>query len=261
MTAKEELVTLDISGQTSYVLVAQRPTGRIIPNKGKEWECVCACGKTRYVSASEFKLGIVKSCGCIRFYKDTPLRKEQKERTLERARRIANEIAAGRKMTEMAKEEGVSTERIRQLWSLATEGMPSPRTQRNKERWTPENIALLGTLPDKEIAERLECSSSSVCTKRRQLGIARIKRGRRFLDAPKVNHVGEKHGRLRIIGWERLSGDRGFGWICRCKCGKVTAPGLYSNVIRTKSCGCLVQEYYNDRIGYIKRLRKKAGIS
>jgi hypothetical protein len=41
-----------------------------------------------------------------------------------------------------------------------------------KKRWTPVEIALLGTAPDTEIAKRLDVSASAVARKRTQLGIA-----------------------------------------------------------------------------------------
>ena len=48
-------------------------------------------------------------------------------------------------------------------------GIPNPTPQR--KFWKPEEIALLGTRPDKEIAARLGCPVRSVSTKRLNLGI------------------------------------------------------------------------------------------
>jgi hypothetical protein len=54
-------------------------------------------------------------------------------------------------------------------------GIPRP----GGGRWTAEALALLGTLPDRELARRLGRSLSSVTQKRCKLGIA----GLRFVSA------------------------------------------------------------------------------
>jgi hypothetical protein len=46
-------------------------------------------------------------------------------------------------------------------------GIPNP----TGHRWTAEGVALLGTLPDREVARRLGRSLSSVTQKRCKLGI------------------------------------------------------------------------------------------
>jgi hypothetical protein len=45
-------------------------------------------------------------------------------------------------------------------------------------RWTPEELALLGTLSDREVARRLDRSRTAVTQKRCQLGIANPTDGR-----------------------------------------------------------------------------------
>jgi len=49
-------------------------------------------------------------------------------------------------------------------------GMPNPAGN----RWRPEDIALLGTLPDRELARRLGRPLQSVTQKRCKLGIPRF---------------------------------------------------------------------------------------
>ena len=45
-----------------------------------------------------------------------------------------------------------------------------------REFWTPEDDRLLGTLPDKEVAERLGRTLNSVTLRRQRLGIPRLRR-------------------------------------------------------------------------------------
>jgi hypothetical protein len=51
-------------------------------------------------------------------------------------------------------------------------GRPPPPNRWAEDGWKPKELALLGTLPDEELARRLGRSLIAVSTKRRRLGIA-----------------------------------------------------------------------------------------
>lgn len=77
---------------------------------------------------------------------------------------------------QLTKEFNISAGRVE---ALRTEvGIPEPRVQRSrfepleKGIWTEEAIALLGTMPDPELADRLGVSRTPVKKKRKELGIA-----------------------------------------------------------------------------------------
>lgn len=79
----------------------------------------------------------------------------------------------------LAKEFGISIERIRQARARLKFAEPKPVRERFKpleDIWTNEAIALLGTMPDTEVADRLGISNFSVKKKRGELGIQAYKR-------------------------------------------------------------------------------------
>jgi hypothetical protein len=55
----------------------------------------------------------------------------------------------------------------------------APPVRWTEDDWTPEEIALLGTLPDEELARQLGRSLNSVSLKRRRLKIANPRDRRR----------------------------------------------------------------------------------
>ena len=59
---------LDLTGQTfGYLLVihkVDRPAQAM--HTRAQWLCVCSCGKTTRADSSNLRLGITKSCGCLR---------------------------------------------------------------------------------------------------------------------------------------------------------------------------------------------------
>lgn len=62
-----------------------------------------------------------------------------------------------------------------------------------------------------------------------------------------IDRVGEKHGRLEIISFDRRNGKR-YYWNCLCSCGTIKSiryDSLKANVI--KSCGCLNKELISKR--------------
>lgn len=71
--------------------------------------------------------------------------------------------------------------------------------------------------------------------------------------------VGKKFGRLTVVEYGGVSKNRKTMWICRCDCGKITAPIVGSNLRSggTKSCGCLKYEENtkNAKHSYIKHKR------
>jgi transcriptional regulator with XRE-family HTH domain len=69
--------------------------------------------------------------------------------------------AQGLTQTAIARQLGVSRQYVSQL--LSKSGQPSP--------WTPEALALLGTMPDRALANRLGVHWNTVFIQRRALGI------------------------------------------------------------------------------------------
>lgn len=55
------------------------------------------------------------------------------------------------------------------------------------------------------------------------------------------NLVGEKYGRLRVMGLEYTRGYNSY-WRCKCKCGKETVVARVNLGRKTNSCGCLRKE-------------------
>lgn len=53
-----------------------------------------------------------------------------------------------------------------------------------------------------------------------------------------TRQIGDKCGRLTVIGKERPPGSKRTIWVCLCDCGKQTK--VYT--VKTRSCGCLRQE-------------------
>jgi hypothetical protein len=64
-----------------------------------------------------------------------------------------------------------SEETIRQRVQTRKERGYPPPDRWAEDGWKPEEVALLGTLPDDEVARRLGCSISAVSQKRRREGI------------------------------------------------------------------------------------------
>lgn len=62
------------------------------------------------------------------------------------------------------------------------------------------------------------------------------------------NRIGERHGRLTVIGRKKLPEPAGNGeingWLCKCDCGKeiVVRSKVLSPSSKIKSCGCLLGE-------------------
>jgi hypothetical protein len=59
----------------------------------------------------------------------------------------------------------------------------------------------------------------------------------------RANMLGQKHGRLEVIGPSEIRGRQRIYWGCRCECGQeifVRAENLKNG--KTKSCGCLHDE-------------------
>lgn len=57
-----------------------------------------------------------------------------------------------------------------------------------------------------------------------------------------VNRVGQRHGRLTVIGMTRTAAGK-IRWVCTCDCGGVaSATGNNLKYGNTRSCGCLKAE-------------------
>lgn len=148
-------------------------------------------------------------------------------------RLLAEEVESGVRPVEIARRLGVSKQRVQQL--LARIGF---RVQRV---WTAEDLRLLGTMSDNEVAKRTGRHTTTVCAKRNRLGIEPCRRlpGPR---GPVIDRVGERpgHGKLLLLRLHGRERNGVYRWICRCEvCGQETKPLLYSNIGKQKSCGCV----------------------
>ena len=56
----------DLTGRTFGRLTVIRKSERRHKNRCYLWECLCECGNTVYVLASNLKRGKTRSCGCLR---------------------------------------------------------------------------------------------------------------------------------------------------------------------------------------------------
>jgi hypothetical protein len=64
----------------------------------------------------------------------------------------------------------------------------------------------------------------------------------------KINLVGQKFGRLIVLGKATSTNNKNSSWRCKCICGNeviVTRPNLIQN--HTKSCGCLNKDIVKTR--------------
>ena len=60
----------------------------------------------------------------------------------------------------------------------------------------------------------------------------------------KLNLIGEKYGRLKIINEYGRNKHKKVLWLCECECGNViTAASSSLTTGNTKSCGCLQKEH------------------
>jgi len=109
--------------------------------------------------------------------------------------------AQGLSITEIARRVGTSRQAVHKM--LQNSG----RAERlvSKVRWSPEKDALLGTLPDQELAQQLGCSAAAVQHRRDRLGIAA--RGRRSGDEllPAGFWTSEKDALLGTISDQELA--------------------------------------------------------
>jgi hypothetical protein len=71
----------------------------------------------------------------------------------------------------------------RRMQTRRAHGCPPPPNRWAEEGWKPEEVALLGTMPDEELARRLGRSLNYVSLKRRRLKIPNP-RDRRYRDPP-----------------------------------------------------------------------------
>ena len=86
-----------------------------------------------------------------------------------------------------------------------------------------------------------------------------------------INEIGNRYGRLLVIK-RAGSNDRGNAvWLCKCDCGNETeVPGIVLRDGRTKSCGCLRDEFlgkmpkgeaaFNSLLDNYRRNAEKRGI-
>ena len=65
--------------------------------------------------------------------------------------------------------------------------------------------------------------------------------------------LGQKYGKLTIIGFQRKISSRGWDWVVQCECGtqKVVSPSDVKSG-KTKSCGCLLRETSAQRMTKFK---------
>jgi hypothetical protein len=57
---------IDLSGKKFGRLTAIRPTGDVLKNQGRIWECLCSCGGSIARAVGVLNSGKINSCGCIR---------------------------------------------------------------------------------------------------------------------------------------------------------------------------------------------------
>lgn len=157
-----------------------------------------------------------------------------------RVKDIKSKVQKGMTLRQIAKELGVSRQRVSQLLCRSLkngEESIAQERRRHKGLWTEGQLALLGVLSDREMAERNGISVSMVCYKRRSLNIPPAPHQRKY--GPRKSLVGRKFRRLKVLRWSRCE-NGAIGWICQCKCGNITAPIKTYNLLRklTKSCGC-----------------------
>lgn len=72
-----------------------------------------------------------------------------------------------------------------------------------------------------------------------------------------LNLLGNKYGKLTVIGFKFRDNKKRYIWACRCNCGKMKdVPQDLLTSGRTKSCGCLLKECRYVRNKYPDRTNK-----
>jgi len=60
---------------------------------------------------------------------------------------------------------------------------------------------------------------------------------------PKIDEVGNRHGRLTVLEEGERGKSRHAMWLCKCDCGNIrVVDGINLRSGHTKSCGCLAKE-------------------
>lgn len=189
---------------------------------------------------------------------------------------------AGARIEELAHLHGCSTVTVRKLMKQA--GVPYGRKRKHRD-W----LYLLGNMPDREIAKRVGLSHERIRQIRVREGIASVPRASKWLgyEYGGVKVIGSRRYRCkcgnegfmanrppkmcmacltakrrklytgvrmpgtRLTGIRQIEGTSNTRWLWKCDCGNETEATV-SNIKSglTKSCGCLRQEYYNNRRNY-----------
>ena len=107
---------------------------------------------------------------------------------------------------------------------------------KRKSNWTKEEVSFLESnyedMTNKEMAVCIDREPESVKNKLKRMGLKRA-----------FNLIGQKHGKLTVVGKTDSVKSGSVLWRCECECGNetfVNTRNLKNN--HTKSCGCLHKE-------------------
>lgn len=223
---------LDLEGKRSGKLIAVR---RMPPEPGAHsamWECKCECGNTAYVAANELAKGSTRSCGCLR--KD-PAYKRSYVKSNDKTEKMKLMITSGMTLKQVAEKFGLTRQAIHDRLKKTCGGVTALRPDARKKRWTPEEDALLGTISDRELAERIGVCSDTVRERRVS---KRIPKASQYEDL-----TGKKFSRLTVVRASRSFLGGRTAWFCECECGH-TVIAMANNLKagRQRSCGCLLRD-------------------
>lgn len=168
---------------------------------------------------------------------------------------IIEGIKAGKKLSRIARELGISKQRVHQVWQRLSDGAPL-----RDAFWTKDRIFALGKLPDSELARQWGICADVVSRKRKSLSISKCPT---FKTHKSYGMIGKKMPgtRLTILAVRRRdSRFLCYGYYmctCRCDCGKVVEV-QWQNIFPhqngkygQKSCGCLQREMYKAGGGFV----------
>lgn len=183
-------------------------------NKHVVWECRCDCGNTVLITASELDTGRITSCGC-----DTDNRLEKN----------------------FEKHKTLIGQRVGKLVVLEATDQRKNGLLLWKCRCDCGNTVLTN-------AHLLESGGVRSC------GCLRKDNARKVLEQHAKEMVGQRFGRLTVVGPTEKRRGRAVVWECRCDCGN-TAYTLLSSLKNggKKSCGCIIRERMEENRGKLER--------
>lgn len=159
---------IDLAGQRFGRLAVIGPAGH--RGRVRLWLCRCDCGRTSTPSTASLRSGNARSCGtCTRT--EAMRRGTRPETTRPDAAWEPWELVLLGEVpdAEVARHTGRSRPAVQQMRRFL--GLRYVARMRRRYEWTPELDAMLGTMPDRDVAERWKLQSSAVTRRRLSLRI------------------------------------------------------------------------------------------